>query len=531
MKRIHILYNTAIAVAVGGMMLTSCDDFLDQMPDNRTTISSEEKVKSLLVSAYPDHDFNLFCEYLSDNVDEFQNTNTEEFVDELYRWKDPTQTNNESPERYWETAYTMATTANTALEGIEQAGGPVTTTLKECKGEALLCRAYAHFMLVNIFSLNYNSATADKDLGIPYMYDSGSKIGSGKDRGTVAEVYACIDKDIQEALPLIGDSHLTIPKYHFNTKAAYAFATRFYLYYEKWDKAIEYANKCLGGNPKSLLRDWAAMTSTVASQIQPRAQHYVSSDLNCNLLLSTGYSNAGFAFGNYSTWKKYAHGPNLDATETSRANNLWGNYTMLYEPTHVYSGTGFSYNIFWRVPYLFEYTDAVAGIGYRHSIFPLFTTDECLLNRAEAYIMTKQYDKAAEDLTLWMQNFTKSTKTLTPEIITDHYNAAEYSYSDAQGLEGTIKKHLNPAFAIDAEGSTQECMLQCVIGFRRLETMPFGMRWFDIKRFGIEIPRRRMALSGTPEEKTDFLSKDDPRRALQLPQKALDAGMTPNPRN
>ena len=74
-------------------------------------------------------------------------------------------------------------------------------------------------------------------------------------------------------------------------------------------------------------------------------------------------------------------------------------------------------------------------------------------------------------------------------------------------------------------------MLQCVIGFRRLETMPFGMRWFDIKRFGIEIPRRRMALSGTPEEKTDFLSKDDPRRALQLPQKALDAGMTPNPRN
>ena len=41
--------NTAIAVAVGGMMLTSCDDFLDQMPDNRTTISSEEKVKSLLM--------------------------------------------------------------------------------------------------------------------------------------------------------------------------------------------------------------------------------------------------------------------------------------------------------------------------------------------------------------------------------------------------------------------------------------------------------------------------------------------------
>ncbi len=44
MKRIHILYNTAIAVAVGGMMLTSCDDFLDQMPDNRTTIRDRKSV-------------------------------------------------------------------------------------------------------------------------------------------------------------------------------------------------------------------------------------------------------------------------------------------------------------------------------------------------------------------------------------------------------------------------------------------------------------------------------------------------------
>ena len=70
---------------------------------------------------------------------------------------------------------------------------------------------------------------------------------------------------------------------------------------------------------------------------------------------------------------------------------------------------------------MFEYTDAVAGIGYRRSIFPLLTTDECLLNRAEAYIMTKQYDKAAADLTLWMQNITRSKTTLTPASITNFY--------------------------------------------------------------------------------------------------------------
>lgn len=529
MKRNKLIYS-AVALVLGCMALASCNNFLDEMPDNRTTIDTENKVKTLLVSAYFDHDYNVFTEYLSDNVDEHQNTNTSDFIDEIYKWKDPTQPDNESPESFWQTAYSAIVAANTALEGIENLGDSTSTTLKECKAEALMARAYAHFMLVNIFSMNYNSSTSATDLGIPYQYATGSTIGVVPDRGTVAGVYEKIDKDIQEALPLLGDSHLSVPKYHFNMRAAYAFACRFYLYYEKWDKAIQYANLCLGASPKSLLRDWSYESSSIASQIQPRAQHYVSSELNCNLLLSTGYSIAGVCFGNYSTWKKYCHGPYLDGNETSQAANIWGSSSM-YDGTKNYPGTGFSYNIFWRVPYLFEYTDAVAGIGYNHSIFPLFTTDECLLNRAEAYVMTKQYDLAAADLTMWMQNITTSTMVLTPDNITSFYNKAAYSYTDKISLAGTIKKHLNPAFTIDSEGSIQECMLQCVLGFRRIETMPWGMRWFDIKRYGIEYPRRKISLAGLPEEKTDFLSKKDPRRALQLPSKVLDAGVKANPRN
>lgn len=529
MKRNKFIYSV-ITLAFGLMAFTSCDDFLDVMPDNRTVIDTEDKVKALLVSAYLDHDYNLFTELLSDNVDEYQNTYTERFIDEIYQWKDPKESNNESPESFWESAYLAITAANNALDGIEKMGGATTTMLKECKGEALLARAYAHFMLVNVFSLNYNSATADKALGIPLMYDTGSEIGTVPSRGTVADVYASIDKDIQEGLPLIGDSHLSIPKYHFNTKAAYAFATRFYLYYEKWDKAIEYADKCLGANPKSLLRDWAN-SATLASTFEVRSQHYVSSELNCNLLLATGYSNAGLAFGPYTIWKKYTHGPYISSHETGGATHPWGGSTMLYEAPHSYPGTSYSFVVFWRVPYMFEYTDAVAGIGYRRSIFPLLTTDECLLNRAEAYIMIKQYDKAAADLTLWMQNITRSRTTLTPATIMNFYKGVAYSYADTTDpLASTVKKHLHPAFSIDEEGSTQESMLQCVLDFRRVETLHWGLRWFDIKRYGIEYPRRTMDASGSPSKQTDFLSKDDPRRAVQLPSKVLDAGVTANPR-
>lgn len=48
----------------------------------------------------------------------------------------------------------------------------------------------------------------------------------------------------------------TQPKYHFNKKAAYAFAARFSLYYMNYDKTIEYANAVLGNNPASVLRDF-----------------------------------------------------------------------------------------------------------------------------------------------------------------------------------------------------------------------------------------------------------------------------------
>ena len=64
----------------------------------------------------------------------------------------------------------------------------------------------------------------------------------------------------------------------------------------------------------------------------------------------------------------------------------------------------------------------------------------------------------------------------------------------------------------------------------RIETMEGGLRWFDIKRYGIEIIRRTMSSNGLPAEKTDVLTKDDERRAIQIPQKVRDAGCPANPR-
>ena len=535
MKKNIILSVCASALTI--FALASCDAFLDVMPDNRATIDSEYKVQQLLTSAYPTNDYCLVAELSSDNVDQYNNDYvSSRFFDQLYAWEDITESNNESPERIWGSAYDAISAANHALEALEnlaeENGGEWTSTMLEEKSEALLCRAYGHFVLVNIFCMHYNTQTSSTDLGVTYMDHPETELRPEYDRGNVADVYAKIEADIQEGLKYVNGSYYTVPKYHFNQKAAYAFAARFYLYYEKWDQCIKYADMCLGSATKTMLRNYSEVAS-MTSNFEAYSNEYVNATLNCNLLLMTAYSVLPKTFGPYTTNKRYSHGFYLAQNETAKAENVWGGSSAYYTPFKTYSGTNREYCIFWRLPAMFEYTDAVAGTGYNRTVYPAFSDDECLLKRAEAYTMLKKYDEALVDMNLWVGNQIKDSLvvTLTAEKIVDFYNGVKYSYSDEAGMESTIKKHLNPAFAIDAEGSTQECMLQCVLGMRRIECMYLGLRWFDIKRYGIEFPRRTMSASGVPEKKTDFLSKDDPRRAVQLSVKVLDAGVTPNPRN
>ena len=133
---------------------------------------------------------------------------------------------------------------------------------------------------------------------------------------------------------------------------------------------------------------------------------------------------------------------------------------------------------------------------------------------------------------------TKFNKNLTTEQIVAFYQGVKYATWD----NGTIKKKLHPAFNIGADNGIQESMIQCVLSMKRIDGLAQGLRWFDIKRYGIEIWRRTMeadphATSDGPTLRPatykgvqDVLTVDDPRRAMQLPQDVISAGMTPNPR-
>lgn len=513
--------------------LSSCSGFLDELPDNRTELTPDN-VDKVLLSAYPTTAICEIAEMSSDNTDAYPNNFSafDRLQEDLYKWEDSSERNEDSPHAMWESCYIAIAACNQALQAIEKAGNPA--SLKPVKGEALVCRAYAHFLLANVFCKPY-STTAKTDLGVPYMKDLESTVLPSYDRGTLEDVYKNIETDLLGGMDLISDNVYSVPKYHFTRKAAYAFAARFYLYYvqpdkSNYDEVIKFADKVLGSNASTAVRDWAALgILDLNGDVAPNA--YVDASNNANLLLVSANSYWGFLCAPYGIGERYAHGPQV-AVETCRSNGPWGNYSANKE-TSIYYLYPWSNSsalptkiVIQKVAEYQEVVDPVAGTINGHIINAAFTTDETLLCRAEAYIMKGAgfYQQAMSDLNVWQTAYTRATTPLTVDAVNAYYGSMPYY----KPLEPTVKKELHPDFII--ENQTQENLIHCVLHARRVTTLHEGLRWLDIKRYGIVVYRRFISSTGKISV-SDELKADDLRHAIQIPSDVILAGMKPNPRN
>ena len=540
--------NIILSIVLGTLLLvpTSCDDFLSETTDNRTEIDTEAKLESLLKSAYVDWTYSILAELSSDNVDDFGDGNpyTSRFYDQIAVWEEELDRDNDGPFFAWNSYWGAIATANKALAAIDELGGG--QELDKYKAEALLCRAYSHFMLANLFCLPYSVGgdPADK-LGLPYMMENESSLTTDYDRGNLKDFYANIAADIEAALPLIDDSYLDVPKYHFNRNAAYAFASRFYLYYYRGDaedgqarlnKVIEYANVVLGSNPAGMLRDWAFFADLGSPDPDVYGNQYINAEENANLMLQTSVSAAYYVWGGWGMCCRFNHGSAL-ASETVDSNGPWGStYNLAYFTTGVYEATNVNKVVQFKYPELFEYIDPVAQTGYPRSVYPAFTAEDVLFNRAEAYALlggAGNYAKAVEDLNAWAAaymmektaNEDYARQTMTVESISDFYNDLTYYTPERP----TVKKELHPDFTLVDQ--TQENIIHAILQARRITFLHEGMRWFDVKRWGIDVYRRVLARDASTVLSYQKLGYDDKRRALQLPPEVITAGAQKNPRN
>lgn len=540
----NILKFTSVFAAL--CILAGCSEFLDELPDNRAELDTPEKIYKLLVSAYPDRTYVRMCEISSDNVDD-QGEDDPNFSRLLLQnayWNDMIDAENESNQNTWQQYYNAISNANTALEAIENLGTP--EELLPAKGEALICRAYCHFCLSMLYCLPYHPEKASMYMGIPYMLAPEKTLNPHYERGSLEDVYRYIAADIEEGLPLVDDNVYTVPKYHFNRDAANAFAARFYLYYMKWDKVIEHADAVLGSEPSIVLRNWP---DAAKAEWGRQAFDYIDPSHEFNLLLIPLFSTNGKFFNAWNdSGARFTHTYRLSKQETYRAPrpmggpyDLWGqkslDRTYLYQP-YINDNIQKIYMPKW--PDQWQTLDQITGVGYGRSTMVAFTTNETLLCRAEAYIHLRRYDDAVKDMDTWSCSMFKVGENgivhLTRERINEVYGdpESEAYIPEYTSEHPTSRKALHPhGFTVDP--GEQENMIQCLLYCRRIETLADGLRWQDVKRYGIDVDR--FDLINYVDEDTEgyrvaeTLEHTDLRRAIQLPYEVISAGLTRNPRN
>ena len=135
--------------------------------------------------------------------------------------------------------YVVIDRANRALAGLEKLEKVDTDKKKHYQGELLAIRAFAHVELLRAYAAGYEPTA----LGIPYMLKS--EIGHPP-RKTVAEVISLAQKDINDALGLIGGEETV---YRFSKTGLYALQARTALYAKDWTLAIAASSKVIAAKP------------------------------------------------------------------------------------------------------------------------------------------------------------------------------------------------------------------------------------------------------------------------------------------
>ena len=493
MKKI-ILYTSLLLLIAA---FSSCKKYLEKEPDNRATLNTPEKVSQLLGTAYPQGNYQAFAETMSDNVADIGTElgSAGNVIHDPFYFIDTKENQQDSPEFYWYSCYVAIAAANQALKTISLAANPDDYSAQ--KGEALVARAYAHFMLVNFFSPFYDANTASSAPGIPYVTEPEGVFIKQYDRKTVQYVYDMIEQDLLYGIPLIEDKVYKVPKYHFNKAAAYAFATRFYLYKKDYAKVILYANLVVPGNNFAAnLRGWNSTYQNI-TDVTELFKIYAKATENANLLLVE----------TSSVWSRYYYTSRygVDGDKQSRIFPRPDSITGGVLAFALYSVSG-DHKLVPKIDEYFVKVSVNAEIGTPYVMVPLLTVEEVLFNRAEAYTYTNNINAAIADLNVYASKRINNYSATTHNITAAKINAAFGTTDIRNGL------------------------IKAILYYKRAEFIHEGMRWFDILRYKMPVTHATSPDPSGAVQVLATLAADDPRKVLQIPASTSLSGLAQNPR-
>ncbi|MDR2119299.1 MAG: RagB/SusD family nutrient uptake outer membrane protein [Tannerella sp.] len=258
----HLKYISAILILAVSVMFTGCkDDYLDTLPTSDisdvTAYSSLENLQLILNGVYRkmvsqdgssqglggEPGYIVSRETLGDDLTWQTNT----WHKTTHQWSAHRSATNSVTQFPWRYYYRWIMHANLVLENIDQYETVNPALHHGLKGEALAIRAYAHFLLVQMYGARYQAGAANDQLGVPI------KLTSSLDplpRDPVAKVYEQINKDLDEAIPLLDGHKPADAQTHITQVAAYGLKARVALTQQDYPAAAAAAHSALDAAKK-----------------------------------------------------------------------------------------------------------------------------------------------------------------------------------------------------------------------------------------------------------------------------------------
>lgn len=350
--------------------------------------------------------------------------------------------------------------------------------LKRIEGEALFLRAGYYFLLVNTYAKAYRPSTAETDLGVPLKITEFVET-SLSSRASIAAVYAQILADLKEAEEdLNGTAQKSL--YHADVNAVNLLQSRVYLYMQDWQNAATAAQKVISRKP-------ALYNLTVYT---PGTGFFTATSPEA--IFTQGTNSIVYLM--YENWPT-AFKPSAELME-------------LYSQQDLRKSAFFAVDNSGNYRYTKVFTTPSSNTATPEALY----SDNFFLRNAEAYL------NLAEATAMLGQDATAVTALNT--LRKSRFSTANYQDVNFAAAE----------------------LVSFIRDERRRELCFEGQRWFDLRRYAVNVkypfsktithPYSVAVIGSASLKATQTLLPDDPAYVIPLPDPAIqfnDGSLIQNP--
>lgn len=264
------IYNYLVLAMV--LICTSCSDFTDIQPKGKNLLSTTDEIEMLLNSEFylsstdaqtMSGDMLTILSNVPNELSKPNKTRQAIMITFDAANQDKMAELTSSDDEYSSYYNIIGRIANVVLSQIDAATGPENVK-NRLKCEALVLRAYFHYLLVNKFAKAYNPSTAATDPGIPYLKEDWDIMVPTK-KETVETVYQYILDDLNKAIEINALPDEAINRMRISKPCAYAAKALALISMQRFDEAEQAAQAALAIN--DAVDDYNTMTTTYTGSL------------------------------------------------------------------------------------------------------------------------------------------------------------------------------------------------------------------------------------------------------------------------